>query len=199
MRLACPTRIFVQGPCATTVSNNIGLSGDSVVSRPLSGDSFIPLVWGLFNLCRSLPKTYKPPLKTDKTPLETDKPPPKTNKPQLETDKPPPKQPNSPLHSQRQLQGGAGPSTIMPARCFSAVPHIPTQIAPFRPLPTEFPLNSQQTPSKFPPNSHQKPQKNTKLPPNSHLSPRFSQHTVARDSRRNYVGLMRLEAPSLLK
>ena len=26
-----------------------------------SGDSFIPfLVWGLFNLCRSLPKTYKP-------------------------------------------------------------------------------------------------------------------------------------------
>ena len=59
--------------------------------RPRSGDSFIPfLVWGLFNLCRRLPKTYKPPLKTDKTPLETDKPPPKTNKPPLETDKPPP-------------------------------------------------------------------------------------------------------------
>ena len=84
-----------------------------------SGNSFIPfLVWRLFNSGRSLPRTYKPPiktdkprLKTDKAPLEPDKPPPETNKPPLETEKPPPetdttphqKKPNSPLHSQRQL------------------------------------------------------------------------------------------------
>ena len=159
------TLAFLQSLSPWTHSTQEGTTGDNTVK---SGDSFIPfLVWGLFKLCRSLPKTYKPPLKTDKTPLETNKPPPKIAK--LRTAL-------STTITGRSRSLNHQCSTLF----FCCAPHSHSN-SPFRALPTEFPLHSQQTSTKlpqkttkFPPNSHQQPQKNTKFqlfrlfPLNSH-------------------------------
>ena len=160
------TLAFLQSLSPWTHSTQEGTTGDNTVK---SGDSFIPfLVWGLFKLCRSLPKTYKPPLKTDKTPLETDKPPPKTNKPPLEADKPPPETDKPPPKIAKLRTALSttitGRSRSLNHQCstlfFCCAPHSHSN-SPFRALPTEFPLHSQQTSTKL-------PQKTTKFPPNSH-------------------------------
>ena len=63
--------------------------------------------------------------------------------------KPPPKTAKLPMHSQRQLQGGAGHSA-MPARISCCAPHSHLKFHLFGLFPLEFPLNSQQTPTTLP-------------------------------------------------